>query len=238
MNNIKLLKSRWYLPVKILFILGIAMSFTVLIAMSWNDFYDNAAAAGGITWENCTNKLWYYVFVKGDGTWLPVTMATLIALFASLFMWLTPRKPSFDYMKKEATLLELVNEMTNYHQQLLTEVISIVQRDAQEKKVQKLNSEESVRAWMNTLRTHMIKTMMLSHKALNEEQRKELERNITQLIDTETQKQIEYAKKQKELEERQKNAIDLKSIETEAPKTVSVPIQEHRPNVPIVARFD
>lgn len=185
--------------------------FAVVMALSWNDYHDHSLNPKD-TYENVTNKLYWYVTISREGTWLPFTMVSLLVIFSMTHSLLTPRKPSFRNVSMEYELLKIVSEISNSHQVFMNEVLELVRNDAKERGVREAETQDSINAWINKIRNGAFKIVNAGNRALTKEHKQKLEEMISSIISQKTEEfvaQAEAEEMKRRIEQRAKAQEEL-----------------------------
>lgn len=184
MNKIRnrILKTKTYFVFHWLFLFLTVAPLIVFLSSSWTGYYDVKLMPID-TYENITNKLYWYIFVSQQGTWLPVALL-LISLIGFMMYSLTD-KPSFEDGKNYYDMMTYAQVITDKHKELLVEFLNIVKEDVSLNKKDPTSIAEILQKTKDAL-----KRRLRANKPLSNEKAKELTNIINNIILEEVNEEI------------------------------------------------
>lgn len=190
MNKVRnrILKTKSYFVFHWLFLFLTVTPLIVFLSSSWTGYYDVKLTPID-TYENITNKLYWYIFVSQQGTWLPVTLL-LVSLIGFMMYSLTD-KPSFEDGKNYYEMMTYAQVITDKHKELLVEFLNIVKEDVSSNKKEPSSITEMLQKTKEALTKRL-----RANKPLSAEKAKELTNIINNIIleEVNEEKPIEISK--------------------------------------------
>lgn len=176
MNKVRnrILKTKTYFIFHWLFLFLTVAPLIVFLSSSWTGYYDVKLVPID-SYENITNKLYWYIFVSQQGTWLPVALL-LISLIGFMMYSLTD-KPSFEDGKNYYEMMTYAQIITDKHKELLVEFLNIVKEDVSSNK----KDPGSITEMLQKTKEALTKRLR-ANKPLSAEKAKELTNIINNII--------------------------------------------------------
>lgn len=176
MNKVRnrILKTKTYFIFHWLFLFLTVTPLIVFLSSSWTGYYDVKLTPID-SYENISNKLYWYIFVSQQGTWLPVALL-LISLIGFMMYSLTD-KPSFEDGKNYYEMMTYAQVITDKHKELLVEFLNIVKEDVGTNK----KDPSSITDMLQKTKEALTKRLR-ANKPLSAEKAKELTNIINNII--------------------------------------------------------
>lgn len=176
MNKVRnrILKTKTYFIFHWLFLFLTVTPLIVFLSSSWTGYYDVKLTPID-SYENISNKLYWYIFVSQQGTWLPVALL-LISLIGFMMYSLTD-KPSFEDGKNYYEMMTYAQVITDKHKELLVEFLNIVKEDVGTNK----KDPSSITEMLQKTKEALTKRLR-ANKPLSAEKAKELTNIINNII--------------------------------------------------------